>query len=231
MDDKIYAVMTGDIIGSTRLTERFGSSWVDDLRDSLDYLKKNSLVPPSIFRGDSFQIATSNPDSAIKDAIILRLKLISSFKVDETYPRLDARIAIGLGKIDYLPTGKDNYNIGEMSGEAFRNSGQLLDRNLKGDRNLIVKTPWPEVDAEMDIHCLVVDRLISKWTTKQCAAVMYKLDDYNLKEIGEKLNISFSAVGRRLKKTDYDIVVRIVERYSEMIKIKIKSHIINHKGD
>ncbi|HOE46671.1 MAG: hypothetical protein PHD17_11080 [Methanothrix soehngenii] len=231
MDDKIYAVMTGDIIGSTRLTERFGSSWVDDLRDSLDYLKKNSLVPPSIFRGDSFQIATSNPDSAIKDAIILRLKLISSFKVDETYPRLDARIAIGLGKIDYLPTGKDNYNIGEMSGEAFRNSGQLLDRNLKGDRNLIVKTPWPEVDAEMDIHCLVVDRLISKWTTKQCAAVMYKLDDYNLKEIGEKLNISFSAVGRRLKKTDYDIVVRIVERYSEMIKIKINSHIINHKGD
>ena len=227
MDDKIYAVMTGDIIGSTRLTERFGSSWVDDLRDSLDYLKKNSLVPPSIFRGDSFQIATSNPDSAIKDAIILRLKLISSFKVDETYPRLDARIAIGLGKIDYLPTGKDNYNIGEMSGEAFRNSGQLLDRNLKGDRNLIVKTPWPEVD----IHCLVVDRLISKWTTKQCAAVMYKLDDYNLKEIGEKLNISFSAVGRRLKKTDYDIVVRIVERYSEMIKIKINSHIINHKGD
>ena len=231
MDDKIYAVMTGDIIGSTRLTERFGSSWVDDLRDSLDYLKKNSLVPPSIFRGDSFQIATSNPDSAIKDAIILRLKLISSFKVDETYPRLDARIAIGLGKIDYLPTGKDNYNIGEMSGEAFRNSGQLLDRNLKGDRNLIVKTPWPEVDAEMDIHCLVVDRLISKWTTKQCAAVMYKLDDYNLKEIGEKLKISFSAVGRRLKKTDYDIVVRIVERYSEMIKIKINSHIINHKGD
>ena len=231
MDDKIYALMTGDIIGSTRLTERFGSSWVDDLRDSLDYLKKNSLVPPSIFRGDSFQIATSNPDSAIKDAIILRLKLISSFKVDETYPRLDARIAIGLGKIDYLPTGKDNYNIGEMSGEAFRNSGQLLDRNLKGDRNLIVKTPWPEVDAEMDIHCLVVDRLISKWTTKQCAAVMYKLDDYNLKEIGEKLNISFSAVGRRLKKTDYDIVVRIVERYSEMIKIKINSHIINHKGD
>lgn len=161
----------------------------------------------------------------------MRLKLISSFKVDETYPRLDARIAIGLGKIDYLPTGKDNYNIGEMSGEAFRNSGQLLDRNLKGDRNLIVKTPWPEVDAEMDIHCLVVDRLISKWTTKQCAAVMYKLDDYNLKEIGEKLNISFSAVGRRLKKTDYDIVVRIVERYSEMIKIKINSHIINHKGD
>ena len=231
MDDKIYAVMTGDIIGSTRLTERFGSSWVDDLRDSLDYLKKNSLVPPSIFRGDSFQIATSNPDSAIKDAIILRLKLISSFKVDETYPRLDARIAIGLGKIDYLPTGKDNYNIGEMSGEAFRNSGQLLDRNLKGDRNLIVKTPWPEVDAEMDIHCLVVDRLISKWTTKQCAAVMYKLDDYNLKEIGEKLKISFSAVGRRLKKSDYDIVVRIVERYSEMIKIKINSHIINHKGD
>ena len=197
----------------------------------MDYLKKNSLVPPSIFRGDSFQIATSNPDSAIKDAIILRLKLISSFKVDETYPRLDARIAIGLGKIDYLPTGKDNYNIGEMSGEAFRNSGQLLDRNLKGDRNLIVKTPWPEVDAEMDIHCLVVDRLISKWTTKQCAAVMYKLDDYTLKEIGEKLNISFSAVGRRLKKTDYDIVVRIVERYSEMIKIKINSHIINHKGD
>ena len=231
MEDKIYAVMTGDIIGSTRLTELFGSSWVNGLHDSLDYLKSNSLIPPSIFRGDSFQIATTNPDSAIKDAIILRLRLISSLEVDKTYPRLDARIAIGLGKIDRLPTGKDDYNIGEMSGEAFRNSGQLLDRNLKGDRNLIVKTPWPEVDAEMDIHCLVVDRLISKWTTKQCAAVMYTLEGYNLKEIGEKLNISFSAVGRRLTKTDYDIVVRIVERYSELIKTKINSPIINHKGD
>lgn len=231
MEDKIYAVMTGDIIGSTRLTELFGSSWVNSLHDSLDYLKSNSLTPPSIFRGDSFQIATPNPDSAIKDAIILRLRLISSFKVDETCPRLDARIAIGLGKIDHLPTGNDNYGIGELSGEAFRNSGQLLDRNLKGDRNLIIKTPWPEVDAEMDIHCLVVDRLICKWTAKQCAAVMYHLEGYNLKEIGEKLDISFSAVGKRLKKTDYDIVVRIVERYSGLIKTKINTPPIDRKGD
>ena len=230
MEDKIYAVMTGDIIGSTRLTELFGSSWVNSLHDSLDYLKSNSLTPPSIFRGDSFQIATPNPDSAINDAIILRLRLISSFNVDEAF-QVDARIAIGLGKIDHLPTGNDNYCIGELSGEAFRNSGQLLDRNLKGNRNLIIKTPWPEVDAEMDIHCLVVDRLISKWTAKQCAAVMYNLEGYNLKEIGEKLNISFSAVGKRLKKTDYDIVVRIVERYSEFMKTKINTSPIDSKGD
>jgi len=48
MDDKIYAVMNGDIIGSTRLTVRFGSSWVDDLHDSLDYLKKK-LTNPSVY--------------------------------------------------------------------------------------------------------------------------------------------------------------------------------------
>lgn len=227
MDDKIYAVMTGDIIGSTRLSEIIGRAWVDLLRDSLENLGKNSLMRPSIFRGDSFQIATSNADSALKDAIILRLRLISGFKVDKLIPRLDARIAIGLGKIDAPFTERNNYNIGEMFGEAFIYSGQLLDKNLKGDRNLLIKSPWPEVDAEMEIHCLVLDRLISRWTEKQCEAVMYKLEGYNLRQIGEKLNISFSGVDKRLKKTDSDIVERIVDRYSTLIRIKTDHQIIN----
>ena len=69
----------------------------------------------------------------------------------------------------------------------------------------------------------MIDRLISKWTKKECAAVMYRIQGYQLSEIGDKLGIGTSAVARRLEKTDYDLVKLIIQRYSKIIKIKMDS--------
>jgi len=67
-----------------------------------------------IFRGDSFQGVLSRPDEALNAALIIRASLLSKFKGKRT--RLDSRIAIGIGKIDYLPLDQ----AGEGDGEAFR---------------------------------------------------------------------------------------------------------------
>lgn len=219
MVNKLYAVLTGDLIKSRQL-KNSGVSYIEHLNKSLEYVGKTYQYPPTIYRGDSFQGVTADPKRALKDAIILRLMLISSSNVDEKVPRIDARVSIGVGEIDNLPNR--TYNLGEMNGEAFEYSGLQLEyiRNIK--QNLAVKTPWEETNEELNIYCKMIDRLIRRWTKKKCEAVMYRLEGYTLHDIGEKLNIDGSAVHYRLEQTDYDIVESIIQRYLEIIINKIK---------
>lgn len=217
MAEKKYAVITGDIIGSTELTKASSTSWVNFLNKSLKSIGKNYEVPLTIYRGDGFQGVTDNISSALRDAIILRLDLISSFEKNKKYPRLDARIAIGIGNIDFVVRNR-RHKVGEMDGDAFINSGRLLDNIKTKKRKLAIDTPWKELNSDFDLFCLMADRLISKWTKKQCEAIMYRLKEEKLDYVGEKLNITPSAVSRRLEGTDYDIVEKIIVRYSDKIK-------------
>lgn len=220
MDEKLYAVLTGDLIGSRQLKSS-GISYIEHLNKSLEYVGRKYLSPPFIYRGDSFQGITSEPESALKDAILLRLRLISGFNVEEKFPRIDARVSIGVGEIDRLPDeGYRLGDVGEMNGEAFEYSGLQLDRIKNEKRNLAVKTPWEETNQELEIHCKMIDRLIDRWTKKKCEAVMYRLEGRTLKEIGEMLNIDGSAVHYRLAQTDYEIVELIIQRYSDVIRNK-----------
>ena len=220
MNENIYAVITGDIIGSRELTEASSTPWVNYLKKYLKSVGKNYVVPLTIYRGDGFQGVTRDISSALKDAIILRLSLIANFENNERYPRLDARIAIGIGKID-LERNKRR-NIGEMDGEAFINSGRLLDHIKSKKRNLAIKTPWEEFNSDFDLFCLMADRLISRWTKRQCEVITSRLNEEKLEYIGMGLNITTSAVSRRLEGTDYDIVEKILLNYSDKIEKKLK---------
>jgi len=233
MDKKLYAVLTGDLIGSRQLKSS-GISYLEHLNESLEYVGGGYQRPPFIYRGDSFQGVTSEPESALKDAILLRLRLISGFKVDEKFPRIDARVSIGVGEIDRLPLppGGDDLgdlddlsglgDLGEMNGEAFEYSGLQLDRIKNEGQNLAVKTPWEEANRELDIYCRMIDRLIERWTKKKCEAVMHRLEGHTLNEIGEMLKIDGSAVHYRLAQTDYEIVELIIQRYSDIIRNKVE---------
>ncbi len=224
MVEKIYAVLTGDLIKSRQL-KNSGISYIEHLNKSLEYVGKKYLYPPFVYRGDSFQGITSEPESALKDATILRLKLISGLDVKEKFPRIDARISIGVGEIDHFPD--ERYNVGEMNGEAFEYSGLQLEYIKNEKQNLAVKTPWEETNKELNIYCKMIDRLISRWTKKKCEAVMHRLEGHTLREIGEKLNIDGSAVHYRLAQTDYEIVELIIQRYSEIITNKVKIYELN----
>ncbi len=225
MGKKLYAVLTGDLIGSRQLKSG-GISYIEHLNKSLEYVGKGYRRSPFIYRGDSFQGVTSEPESALKDAILLRLRLISGFNVEEKAHRIDARVSIGVGEIDHLPDEGNDLgglaDLGEMNGEAFEYSGLQLDRIKKERQSLAVKTPWEETNQELNIYCRMIDRLIDRWTKKKCEAVMHRLEGHTLNEIGEMLNIDGSAVHYRLAQTDYEIVELIIRRYSDIIKNKAK---------
>ena len=97
--NKIYAVITGDIVRSGK----FGSDRekalkiLKDSLNSLNNFKSKSIGGISdIFRGDSFQIVILEPIFALEIAIFLKARLSSKTIKGKS---IDIRIAIGIGEI------------------------------------------------------------------------------------------------------------------------------------
>jgi predicted DNA-binding protein YlxM (UPF0122 family) len=210
----MYAVLTGDLIGSSRFEER--ENVISNLKYSFKMISPESITLPfAIFRGDSFQGVLSRPDEALQAALIIRASLLSSFRGKRA--RLDARIAIGIGTIDYLPGDQ----VGEGDGEAYRNSGLELDKMKKREQNIIIKTPWAEINEELRIECSLLDALIQRWTKEQAEVIIYHIKKgVTQEEIAKILNISQPAVFQRLKTGGYWAVQAFLEHFEVIIHDK-----------
>jgi predicted DNA-binding protein YlxM (UPF0122 family) len=215
---KIYAVLTGDLIGSSRFKiEEQRDEVLSILKDSLNKIESTDVIelPFTIHRGDSFQGVLSSPEEALKAAITIRASLLSTFKGKKG--RLDTRIAIGIGRIEYL----SRTQVGEGDGEAFRNSGMELDTMKKGERNLVIKTPWHDINEELKTECVLLDALIKRWTKEQSEAILYHIEGATQDEIAKKLNIKQSAVSQRLKTGSFRAVHEFLERYKAIIQYNV----------
>jgi hypothetical protein len=251
---KIYAVLTGDLIGSSRFTIEEREEILSILKDSFRIISPDIIESPfGIFRGDSFQGVLSRPDEALKAALIIRTSLLSKFK--EKRPRLDARIAIGIGTIGYLSD-----QAGEGDGEAFRNSGPELDKMKKGEQNSIIITPWTEINEELQTECALLDAIIQRWTKEQAEAILYQIQKPELllnmaiiahdighvithedlerpefqrlkqtqEGIAKILSISQSALSQRLKTGGFWAVQVFLERFKVIIQNKIRLEPYNY---
>jgi len=239
---KIYAVLTGDLIGSSRFRIQQREEILSNLKDSFQEISPDIIASPFVvFRGDSFQGVLARPEEALKATLIIRASLLSKFKGKRA--RLDARIAIGIGTIDYLP--KDQ--VGEGDGEAFRNSGPELDKIKKKEQNLVVRTPWTEINEELGIECALLDVLIQRWTKEQAEAILFQIQELiflkmaimahdvghatarediqrskqTQEGIAKILKISQSALSQRLKTGGYWAVEVFLERFKEIIRNKV----------
>jgi len=216
VNDKIFAVLTGDLVGSSRFkSEEQRNEVLSVLKDSFDKIEPPDIIASrfTIHRGDSFQGVLRSPEEAIKAAIIIRANLIS--KSFGKKSRLDARIAIGVGKIDYL---RDD-QVGEGEGEAFRNSGLELDK-MKSERHVTVKTPWDEINEELQTDCALLDALINRWTKEQAEVIIYHIQGWKQEDIAKKLNTSQSAVSQRQRISGAWAVHLFIERFKLIVKHK-----------
>ncbi|KUG21363.1 MAG: SatD family protein [Methanomicrobiaceae archaeon] len=212
---KVFAVLTGDLVRSRAIKDACGEECIRRLKEILAEIGRDYTAPFSIFRGDSFQGVSAQPQEALKDAVLLRLKLIAGFNPGNSALRLDARIAVGIGSIRYLP---GDGSVGEGDGEAFRLSGLELDAMKQAGRGIIAKTPWEDVNETLSIFCEVLDRTIAGYTKRQAEAVLLALEGLTQREIGERVGTSQSAISYRLKGTDYDLTLKILEWYRSQIR-------------
>ncbi len=117
---RTYAVLTGDIVGSSRLDPKQRRAVPDLLeragRLTLKTFPAAAPLPLAIFGGDSWQLLVAEPGGALRIGLLIRASLRAAFK------GLDTRVAIGLGPVDFVPGG----DVARAEGEAFRLSGRLL---------------------------------------------------------------------------------------------------------
>ena len=190
---KLYAVLTGDIIGFSDYDQMVRVHILDHLQTVLSHdLAPFSVVQkPDIFRGDSFQCLLQKPEMALRSAVFIR----GGLRTLQFYPsvKYDSRISIGIGTIDH--TEKDEIDI--KDGQAYRLSGHLLD-SMKGRERLLFATPWPQIDRELNAAAGLIDVLIEQWTPDRADAVLKSLNGKNQKEIANMHKISQPAVSKRL---------------------------------
>jgi len=221
-EEKLYAVITGDVVHSSRLRGERWSTLVDLLAETfraVDSIVGSIAAPFSIHRGDSFQGVLSDPALALKAALVIRAKLRSGVDVRKRSDALDAYIAIGIGTIDYLP--EEQGAAGD--GEAFRRSGRTLDGMKGRGPRLVVRTPWPGVDEELDVECALLEGIAANWSSQRAEALLLHLQGMTQEEAASTLGIARTAVAKRLASAGAGELDRLLDRYRWLVEANIGS--------
>ncbi len=219
MEDKLYAVITGDIVNSTKVDKQHYSRLLETLKGSFDrittqYTNGKSSITFDVFRGDSFQGVVPKPEFALHATLIIRSCLRKSQPGKVSY-NWDARTAIGIGSIDYLPD-----QASEGTGQAYKYSGPLLDQ-MKTEQRLSIVTPWKEINNEMKSQAALLDAVIAKWSPPQAEIVLELLKGKSRKAIAEKFDISQAAVHYRVKGAGWFAIKKFLHRYENILKNKL----------
>jgi hypothetical protein len=173
---KIYAVLTGDLVKSSRLSPAQSKGAIGWLRSATKNFEKSfhGTVEGTLdsFRHDSWQLLLKKPALALRAAIFLRAALKTQSERETKY---DSRIAIGIGPVESI--AKDR--ISNSRGKAFTLSGQTLD-GMKAER-----LAFADVDED---DCLargvvpLLDQLVSDWSAVESQAVYGALRGWTQEE-------------------------------------------------
>src|SRR5882724_11423321 len=225
-----HAIITGDIVSSGKIKPVTREKLYEAINDLLKGLKKKWIREYETYRGDSLQCAASSPENALRIALIIRSFLRAynptpsrSKQMQKKKKRpvkgyfttsFDIRLAIGIGKADFINKKK----ISNSDGEAFRSSGNTLDKLKKNNQRLAIKTFNKDFDRQNEPAILLLDGLIQKWTKNQAELVYYKLQNKKEDEIARLLGISQSAVNQRTKTAQWNAIDKLIEYFETTIQ-------------
>jgi len=217
-NNRLFSVLTGDVVNSSKLDNPNRVKLLDILKSSFalinNMLPKAIMSPFVIFRGDSFQGVLNDPGLSIKVALLIRAQLIHEFSIPSKRNSIDARIAIGVGTIGFIPKNKKG---SEGDGQAFQLSGTGLDK-MKKYQHLVIRTPWDGVDKEFDAECALLDALMNRWSAVQAEAVLKQLGGLNQEKVAKELGITQPAVVSRLKSAGSWAIDLFCKRFETLIQ-------------
>lgn len=164
-----YAVLTGDVIESRRLSAPQLNIVFESVRDL--WLEFGKVHPGcvvgslEVFRGDGWQIAMAEPFRCVEAAVFLR----AAFKAQRVSFRIDSRMGVGVGSVPHI----DPERLRESNGEAFHRSGAVLERlERRGPRWAIDVGDSKNSRLPLSIAFSMMDLLIHRWTQPAAAAVV-----------------------------------------------------------
>ena len=203
-------VITGDIVGSSQIKTGYRKDLLDCLNMMKSQLQCVSPFKMELFRGDSFQLLIENPSAAAKIALLLRAGLISHTPCKDD-GMWDAKISLGIGNVEFLSD-----SIVTSDGEAFHYSGRQLDQ--MGKHRLTIKTPWQDVDDELEVSTSFVDDIVMGWSSKQAGMIYLSFkEDLPKKEVAERIGTSVQNVRNVLSSARESLIRKYLNRYSNII--------------
>jgi len=218
---EIYAVITGDIVASSKLDTTLSQSLGDIVANEMERLAIHNEKPWAIgfhqvFRGDSWQLCTRTPFAALTIATALRTSFRGKFG-------FDTRFSIGIGKVD---PGKKQGSL-QTTGEAFQLSGKGLDGLTKESRQDISLTEgYSSIESFAQSTCYLLDALVSHWTDKQCLAVSLAISGRANKELAKRFlpkAISEQAFGKHLSAANWYFVSKSLQRFETALSTQLTS--------
>ena len=178
--EKIYAVLTGDLVKSSRLTSVKSKGAMERLKKiAVEFAEQhpNCVVGRmDTFRHDSWQLLLEHPALAFRTAVFLRsaLKLQS-----DASTKYDTRISIGIGKVELISKRR----ISDSRGPAFTCSGKGLDAMDGRCLALVAEDDTPAFWHGLE-HGVVplIDCVVGDWTPAESRAVYGALKGWTQEE-------------------------------------------------
>ena len=214
METTLYAVLTGDIVKSSRMSpadlKRLPGT-LTAIFQSIDPICKPAEFTTqfSIFRGDSFQVICQ-PACAIRAWLIIRAGLRSAYP-SPLSRAVDARTGIAIGKVGHLAK-----NITESSGEAFNLSGRLLEE-LKAPRLTGFTSENKQINKEWNVSFMLAEDIIRRWTTTQCQMLPLLLQPMNQAEIAQATKTRQPTVTAKINAMGWGAIEQWMNYYNELM--------------
>lgn len=202
MTDRVYAVITTDIVGSTEYYKTNGKPLRPLLIEVLGEVNRRHAdalaVPFTITLGDEFQGLLSDPGKCPRVIHDLRL-LLSPLK---------CRVGVGIGPI----VSELMQSTAQMEGLAFSMSRDALSAAEKAKSALTVyRSEDSTLDSTANAISLLIDAVQSRWTDKQWEAVRVHSRVKDLARVGEQLGMTMQGAEHRLRSTHWREVEQGIE--------------------
>ena len=175
--NRIYAVISGDIIGSSKLSPSERAELPNIMKQASNELR--AFLPQSvplsvdIYAGDSWQLLVSEPGDALRVAVYYRGSIIAAKEKE-----IDTRLVLALGKVDFVPGER----VSEGDGEAFRLSGRALKETVGRQQMRFVA--GQSLDSDLwDTTFALMDVVVRRWSAKQAQAILGALQGWSHAEI------------------------------------------------
>ena len=205
----MIAVLTGDLVNSTKMSNEIYSSAIKTLKTFLKEVNEKYGAIGEIYRGDGFQVQYPDPIYALKSTLLLKLALhLSTYSTKPIQCTLS--LAYGAHNIyDEKPN--------TSSGPAFVNSGRGLEKTQRGELSLQFD---PQEEAgEIKLLNQFLNHLLNRLTKTQ-AELLYQYIECNFaehKKIAEITGTTRQNISNRLG----NIGAFLIRDYMKIIDDKV----------
>ncbi len=228
----IKATISGDIIASTTISVDDRLLFLSKLKELFARIENKYNFYGRIIKGDYLECYIDDPRFALRIALIIKnfIKSTSAYALNKStknesrgkyFKIYGVRLAIGVGSIERFD--KEN---GIIEGESIQFSGRIIgnESSHNNEKRVVIKqtlfiqtsnTLW---NNEFNVTVSLIDFLLTKSTSNQCAIIIEKLLGESEEQIATQLNISQSAVNQRSKSGGWNAIEKAIERFENVVQ-------------